>query len=289
MITKTIKPRRSHTLLILLLPTALAVMAIPPACMAQDAWRAQEPEWTMTANKSLDAAREDRWWARKRGWFKSEARREQLREAYYRDDPHDRHDHRRDRRDDEDRDYGPRSDDPWVWDRETRRLLAMGEYGEAMRRAERQGAAYARNNKCHDRIVEATSLPHQTVKAAEAQAWKLWVRSINIERGAIWQNPNASMQRWKLCVIAEVGDTYLGGLSVTIGKAREMGRNAKDQMLGEVNGDDRELEKEARGHTIVCRLWARACPVLPQPLVLTPGERKDDARERREDRRERRR
>lgn len=185
--------------------------------------------------------------------------------------------------DDEDRRYHAHSTDPWRWDDHTRRLLARGEYGEAMRRAERGGASYARNNKCHDRIIEVTTMPMKSERRAIREAWKLWVRSVNLERGAIWQDPNNSVQRWSLCVAVDIDDTYLGKVSRGAGKVFDAYQGAKALVQGKEKDPSDDNED---GRNMSCRLWARACPDLPVPAI-TESERKVQAKEAAAERRER--
>lgn len=122
--------------------------------------------------------------------------------------------------------------------------------------------SFRRYRQCHDRIIEVLSDQHKSEERAMSDAWVKWIANVQFERGALWQDPQNSIQRWSVCAATDISDTVTGAVSRFGGKVYAAARRAVGK--DDVRDDGRNLR---------CRLWARACPVIPEPAEPVDEDR----------------
>lgn len=229
-------------LLAAILP-ALAWLGWPTACDAQDA-RWTKPDWTFTVNdyfkrlERYDHRRERIYYAEHRNEWLGE-QREEWREDRWRWN------------------YDPRYERNAV-ERAEREWRRIGNSGDA---------SFKRFRQCHERIIEVLSDQHKSEERAMNDAWTKWMGNVAFERGNLYQDPQNSIQRWSLCAPTDINDTITGSISRFGGKVYAVGRKLAGK--DDVRDDGRNMR---------CRLWARACPELPE-AAETVEDRRDRERE----------
>jgi hypothetical protein len=135
--------------------------------------------------------------------------------------------------------------------------------------------AYKLFGQCHTRIIEVLSGQHKSEEVAMRDAWTMWVANIQFERGALYQEPNNSVQRWSVCAPTDIGDTVTGVVSRFGGKVYGAVRAAA---TGKQDTRD-------DGRNIRCRLWARACPEIAEPAETIEETKQGRIQDRRDQRR----